>query len=233
MAGAESTLDEEDAQLSDPAQAFNDLRTEVAQLRRELKALPGALKQNRPRPPPDYSEDLGCIAKELTAVAGRLDKMEKHPALRLTPDQHRQAVADAGDVLMRNSAGKLDQAAKEAGIERDRLAGLIGAARAKGEQRSWLLWTGFATLIAGLLLAPLLASVLPFGLNSRVAALVMKANRWNAGMVLMKAEDPEGWRDMADAAELVRVNQEALKTCRQAAAKAKKDQRCAIVAPAR
>ena len=88
-------------------------------------------------------------------------------------------------------------------------------------------------MIAGLLLSPLLASVLPWGLNSGVAALVMKTDRWNAGRELMEAGNPESWRSMADAAELVRVNQEALKTCRGAAAKAKKEQRCVINVPAR
>jgi hypothetical protein len=105
--------------------------------------------------------------------------------------------------------------------------------RDKGEQRSWLLWTGLATLIAGLLLSPLLASVLPWRLNSGVAALVMKTDRWNAGKALMEAGNPESWRGVADAAELMRVNQEALKTCRQAVAKAKKEQRCPINVPAR
>lgn len=150
--------------------------------------------------------------------------------LRLTPDAHRQAVAEAGDVLMRNAARKLDQATEEAAFERDRLAGMIGAARSKGEQRSWLLAIGIVALVAGLLLSPWMAGMLPLGPKSRVAALVMRADRWDAGAALMQAGNPEGWREVVDASELVRVNQEALKTCRQAA-KAKKDQRCPINVP--
>jgi len=37
---------------------------------------------------------------------------------------------------------------------------------------------------------------------------------------------------VADASNLVRVNQEVLAACREAAAKAKKEQRCTITVPA-
>ena len=54
----------------------------------------------------------------------------------------------------------------------------------------------------------------------------------NAGIALMQAASPDGWRGVADASDLVRVNQEALTACREAAAKAKKEQRCTITVPA-
>ena len=230
---SESEPGEEDVQRSGPAQSFEDLRAEIAELRQAVESLPETLEQNWPIPPPDYGEDLGRIVHQLTVVAGRLDGIEKHPALRLTPEQHRQAMVNAGDVLMRNAIQKLDEATQEAGIERDRLARLIGVVRRRGEQRYWLLGTGLAALIFGLLLAPLVASVLPYGMNSRVAALVMKADRWNAGMALMEMGNPEAWRSVVESTELVRVNQDALKTCRQAAAKTKKEQRCTVNVPAK
>jgi len=37
---------------------------------------------------------------------------------------------------------------------------------------------------------------------------------------------------VADASDLVRVNQEALAACREAAAKVKNEQRCTIIVPA-
>jgi len=76
------------------------------------------------------------------------------------------------------------------------------------------------------------AGALPFGGDSAVAAVIMNANRWNAGIALMQAGSPDGWRGLADASSLVRVNQEALAACREAAAKAKKEQRCTITVPA-
>ena len=77
-----------------------------------------------------------------------------------------------------------------------------------------------------------MAGVLPFGGDSAVAAVIMRADRWNAGIALMQAASPDGWRGVAEASDLVRVNQEALTACREAAAKAKKEQRCTITVPA-
>ena len=214
---------------ADPAQAFEDLRAEVLELRRALEALPGAWEDSRP---PDYTPSLGTIAKGLAAVASRLAGIEKHPALRLTPEQHQQAVAQAGNTLMREAAQKLDRAAQDAGRERHQLAGLIGAMQTQHEQRNWLLWVASGALVVGLLVSPFVAGVLPFGGDSAVAAIIMQANRWNAGIALMQAGSPDGWRGLADASNLVRVNQEALAACREAAAKAKKEQRCTITVPA-
>jgi hypothetical protein len=214
---------------ADPAQAFEDLRAEVSELRRAVEALPGAWEENQA---PDYTPSLGTIAKGLATVESRLAGIEKHPALRLTPEQHQQAVAQAGNVLMREAAQKLDRAAQDAERERHQLAGLIGTVRKQDEQRNWLLYAASGALVVGLLVSPFVAGALPFGGDSAVAAVIMNANRWNAGIALMQAGSPDGWRGLADASNLVRVNQEALAACREAAAKAKKEQRCTITVPA-
>jgi len=210
-------------------QAFEDLRAEVSELRRALEALPGAWEESRP---PDYTPSLGTIAQGLAAVDSRLAGIEKRPALRLTPEQHQQAVAQAGNVLMREAVQKLDRAAQDAERERHQLAGLIGTVRKQDAQRNWLLYAASGALVVGLLVSPFVAGALPFGGDSAVAAVIMNANRWNAGIALMQAGSPDGWRGLADASNLVRVNQEALAACREAAEKAKKEQRCTITVPA-
>ena len=214
---------------ADPAQAFEDLRAEVSELRRAVEALPGVWEESRP---PDYTPSLGTIAQGMATVESRLAGIEKHPALRLTPEQHQQAVAQAGNVLMREAVQKLDRAAQDAERERHQLAGLIGTVRKQDAQRNWLLWAASGALAVGLLVSPFVAGVLPFGLDSAVAAVIMRADRWNAGVALMQAGSPDGWRSLADASNLVRVNQEALAACREAADKAKKEQRCTITVPA-
>ena len=214
---------------ADPAQAFEDLRAEVSVLRRAIEALPGAWEDSRP---PDYTPSLGTIAQGMATVESRLAGIEKHPALRLTPEQHQQAVVQAGNMLMREAAQKLDRAAQDAERERHQLAGLIGTVRKQDAQRNWLLYAASGALVVGLLVSPFVAGALPFGGDSAVAAVIMNANRWNAGIALMQAGSPDGWRGLADASNLVRVNQEALAACREAAAKAKKEQRCTITVPA-
>jgi hypothetical protein len=212
-----------------PAQAFEELRAEVSELRRAVEALPGAWDENQP---PDYTPSLGTIAKGLAAVDNRLAGIETHPALRLTPEQHQQAGAQAGNMLMREAGQKLDRAAQNAERERHQLAGLVGTVWKQDEQRNWLLWAASGALVVGLLASPFVAGLLPFGGDSTVAALIMKADRWNASIALMQAGSPDGWRGVADASKQVRVNQEALLACRDAVAKAKKEQRRTITVPA-
>jgi hypothetical protein len=118
-------------------------------------------------------------------VDSRLAGIETHPALRLTPEQHQQAVAQAGNMLMREAVQKLNRAAQDAERERHQLTGLIGTVRKQDEQRNWLLWAASGALVVGLLASPFVAGVLPFGGDSAVAAVIMKADRWNAGIALM------------------------------------------------
>jgi len=165
---------EEQHDTSDPARAFEDLRAEVSVMRRAVEALPGAWEDNQP---PDYSPDLGRIAKGLAVVAAQLDAINKHPALTMTPEQHRQAIAQAGNGLMREAAQKLAQAADETRRERQQLANLIGSARRQDEQRNWLIYTGLAAFVVALLLSPFLYAALPFGLNGYSATIRMRAAR--------------------------------------------------------
>lgn len=216
---------EEDEAAADATQAFEDLRAEVAVLRQAVEELPGAWEENRP---PDTTPTLGAIAKGLAGVAGRLEAIEQHPALRLTPDQHRQAIAQAGQGVMREAMQQLERATQGFAHERWQLASLIGSVRQQGEQRAWLVSTGFAALVAGLLLSPLAIGALPFGLDGRVAALIMGEDRWDAGAALMRAASPETWDEVAAAFQLTKANSEALDACGAAAAKARKDQRCTI-----
>ena len=215
---------------ADPAQAFEDLRAEVSVMRRAVEALPGAWEENQP---PDYSPDLGRIAKGLAVVAVQLDAINKHPALTMTQEQHRQAVAPAGNGLMRKAAQKLDRATQDAERERQQLAGLIGTARRQDEQRTWLIYAALVAFAVGLLVSPFVAGALPFGLDGRIAALIMKADRWDAGEALMQAGSPDGWQSAVNAWKLVRANQKEIAACSEAAAKTKKDQRCTITVPVR
>ena len=56
----------------------------------------------------------------------------------------------------------------------------------------------------------------------------MEASEWDAGMALMKAGNPDGWAQLTADADLVSANRDKITDCRTAAAKAKKEERCAI-----
>lgn len=58
------------------------------------------------------------------------------------------------------------------------------------------------------------------------------ADRWHAGALLMEAGNPGGWHALEAAAALWQANQVVLTTCRETAAKTRKEQRCPIIVPA-
>jgi len=209
----------------DPAQAFDDLRAEVSVLRRAIEALPAAIRENRPA---DYSADLAVLGKGLDELGEQLGTILKSPALTRTPEQQGQAIANAGATLIREAAQRLDRAAQETDRERARLSGIIGEAWAQDRQFKLLCWTGGAAVAVGLLLSPFVASVLPFGLNTRVAALVMRADRWTAGGALMRAADPQRWNGFVASAAFVHDNQAAIEACQKAQPRPGKGRHCLL-----
>jgi hypothetical protein len=95
----------------------------------------------------------------------------------------------------------------------------------------WLAITAAAALLLGLLVSPFAARLLPFGWDAGVAATILHADRWSAGQALMKSSNPGGWETLATEMKLAEANHDALSMCREAAARTKKEQHCAIVVP--
>ena len=188
-------------------------------------ALPRAIRDNHP---PDYAPDLAVLGKGLDDIASQLDILRTSPMLRLTPEQQGQAIVNAGSTMLHEAAQALHQAAQRAGRERSHLADLIGTAKAQDRQFRELVWALGIALAIGLVASPLIAGLLPFGLNGRIAALVMMQDRWDAGQALMQAGNPAGWAQLAADADLVSANRAKITDCRQRAAKAKTAERCTI-----
>ena len=177
---------EEESDAGSAEQAFEALRAEVAAMRQGVEFL----GKNQPG---DTTVTLGEIVKALQVVGEHLQKIEQHPAISMTPAQHQRALVVAGGDMIRDTVRSLDTAARAAENERRELAGLIGSMRGQRKQWEWLAWTGGAALLLGLLISPVIARVLPFGLDGEIAAFIMQADRWNAGNALMKAQDPQAW----------------------------------------
>lgn len=209
----------------DPAQAFEDLRSEVSVLRRAIEALPAAIRENRPA---DYSADLAVLGKGLDEIGEQLVTILKSPALNLTPEQQGQGIARAGMTVVREAAQRLDRATQEAERARDQVAGVVGQALAQDRQFKSMCWAGGIAFALGLFLSPMAASLLPFGLNTRVAALVMREDRWSAGADLMHAANPQGWAQLTTDANLVSENREAIAACRKELVRTGKAQRCSV-----
>lgn len=210
----------------DPAQAFEDLRSEVSVLRRAVEALPAAIRENRPA---DYSADLAVLGKGLDEIGEQLGTILKSPAMMMSPEAQGHAIAKSGQNLIRETAQRLDHAVRTVEEERSKLAGIVGQAWAQDRQFKLLCWTGGIALAVGLVLSPLVAGLLPFGLNTRIAALVMREDRWTAGETLMRVGNPAGWARLDADSRLVSDNRKAVDACGQAAARTGKPQRCTLI----
>jgi hypothetical protein len=211
------------------ARAFEDLRAEMSVLRRAVEALPAAWTENQP---PDYTPDLARVNKVLANVTTSLAAIEKHPALRLTPQQHQAEIAAAGNTLMREAAQKLDRCTQDTERERRQLTTLIGTVREKRRQLFLLIGIPLLVFVVTLVGSPVLLGELPFGLNTRAAAVTMQTDRWHAGWALMHAADPVRWEKAVAGFNLVAGNQATLTACWTAANTEDKDQRCVITVKA-
>ena len=209
----------------EPAQAFEDLRAEVSVLRKAVEALPDALDRNRS---PDYSPDFAVIGQGMDAIGVSLENLQKHPALKMTAEQHGAAIANAGGALIREAVQKFDLAAQGADRERYNITNLIGTVRSKADQRFWLTIAAAVGMMVGFGIFPFVMRGMPLGINNTMAAVIMNASRWDAGMALMRTGNPDGWARLTADANLVSANRDKITDCRTAAAKAKKEQRCAI-----
>lgn len=218
-------MDDREEGRSGAERAFEDLRSEVTVLRRAVEALPEAWKSNRPA---DTTETLGKIVERLNIVGSHLGAIEKHPALELTPKQHQNAIIVAGGAVMHSAVNEFGEATTEARRRQSELAALIGSMRGKRQQLERILWTGVAAVLLGLVMSPVLARWLPFGWDGQVAAFILHADRWQAGMALMQVDDPKAWAEVGAAIDAWKSYKAPLESCREAAAKTKKEQRCTL-----
>jgi len=163
----------------DPTSAFEALRGEVSLLRRAVEGLTAERQAA-----PDYRPTLAAMAERLAAV-------ERSPGIRLTPEDMRNEVVHVAE---RASAKDRDVIARTSASLRESLAkidGLVERAWTADTQNRWLLGTGIAGLIGGILLwstlPGLVARALPAGWHvpERIAARTLRLDMRGAGKQLI------------------------------------------------
>jgi len=215
----------------DPAAAFEALRRTVekqgGQIGAEMTIIRRGVeaafdKFEKYRQPPDYGPDLGKIIKFLAVVESRLEAVEQSPILRNGAEHYARALERSGEGLVRAAALELEREAVN-------LAAYIKSAYDRKSQDLRMWFAGSIGLLAGALLVLLLPRILPFAVDTHVAAIVMGEDRWDAGATMMRMGDPEGWRGVVDSSQLVRDNAEAISRCAKAAREVGADQQCSII----
>jgi len=190
------------------AEAFEALRAEVAQVRAAVEALPSALGDAKA---PDYSPTLGAIAQ-------RLETIESHPALQLTPEGYRRQVKAAADYVREGMQTELRELQGDIRSARVQLQQLGGNIRARDQQDRWLFYAAGAGAALGVFLWVMMsgpiARRLPWDLGEKMAARTLGLDRWKAGQQLMTSAHPQDWRRIVWATNLEKENREALQACR-------------------
>jgi hypothetical protein len=219
-------MDEDHEALGDdPAAAFEALRAEVAALRASLGG------GDDGRVAPDYAPTLGKMAATLA-------KIEAHPALQLTPEAFAYQIKQARDAAQQQGSRDMSAAIHRvdaAGSGLERLAERHRTGRDQVRQVAIMTAVGavFGVVVWVGLSGPI-ARALPasWSVPERMAAATLHVDRWEAGARLMQAANPIAWGHLVDSADLTRVNENPLRTCREAAAKANKAERCTITVTA-
>lgn len=213
----------------DPAAAFDQMRGELALLRRAIEGLTAEKERA-----PDYSETLGQMDGRLERIAHNIVWIAEQPAMTLTPDAMAQQIEEAGRKMREKDAATISSA-----------RGAFEDATAKTERREQNARTvvaqkRFVLLAVGAAVAAttLLCSFLPgtvarslpesWLVPERMAARTLRLDRWSAGERLLAIANPDQWRAVLRAYRIVQDNREAIEACERAAASAREPVRCSI-----
>jgi len=214
------------------AQAFEDLRAEMTLVRRAVERL--TAERTELPDGPDYSETLGVISHNLSAIGQWVDALVKSPALALTPEKLNRQIVEAG-VAGRSEDRRVIAAARQT-IEEiaTKLGRQLESHLMAGEQKRRERRIGLIALVAGAVLWAVLAGPIVRAMPASwfwpewMAARTLRMPMWEGGQRLMKAGNAEALAGVLTANRLMAANQEALDACHKQATKAKKAVRCAI-----
>ena len=217
----------------DPAtEAFARLEGEMALVRRAVEHLAAEKGDIRI---PDYSTTLGEMAQRLGAIAQGMNTIADKPAMQFTPEGLAARIDAAAQSARRTDHDQLTDARKRFDQGAQDMQKLVARACSATDQHRRLWQSAAGGMLAGILLWSILPGVvaraLPEGwhMPERLARhTVGEPTLWEAGTRIMRADSPEAWATITDAAELRRDNREAIDACERDADKANQPVRCTI-----
>lgn len=226
-------MTEDDQEGGDAAaEAFEGVRAEVTLLRRAIERLT-AERAELPETV-DYSETLGRMSHNITAIAQRVDTLAKGWTQTVTPDHIAGRIVTASSDARRNDQQIIAEA--RAGLDQAtrQIAGMVVSARRGDEQNRWLAGTAIGGAIIGMALwaalAGPIARAMPEGWlwPERLAARTLDRPMWDAGQRMMNIAAPESWRAIVASDKIVTANRDTIAGCKKAAGKAREAVRCTI-----
>lgn len=202
----------------DPAEeAFGQLRTEVALLRRAVEGLAAAEERNEPV---DYGPTLGKMAGQLAAADKRIEALAQSPLLSMTPARVAGEVQAVTARARQEAQGDWSRAQRALDDAVRALGDVVPRPRATRDQRKWVIAASVGGVIAGVVLwvglSGPIARALPnaWQVPERLAAATLREDRWSAGKRLLAKAKPEVWQAMLEDLKFVDDNRAALDECR-------------------
>jgi len=223
---------EPNGEPDEATQAFARLEGELAMMRRAVQHLAA---ERADIVIPDYTATLGQMAGQLEQVSESLTAIGGKPAIALTPEDIADQIRRASHDVQRETSDLFRQGRKYFDNATSRLAAIVGRVRAEDEQKRQT-WR-FAGM--GVLAGILLWSFLP----GTIARAMPESWHWpewmarkavgeptivEAGIRLIRSQNPEAWEELAAAQRIVSANREALEQCAEKARKEERSVSCSI-----
>jgi len=142
------------APVDEAAAAFEELRQEIALMRR---ALGGLSAEHAAIEIPDYSQTLGKMAAALNAILRTNKELAEAPALRMTAQNWVEQIASASRTARQADREALDHARSGFDEITRTLSASFASARAANTQLMWVLGAAGSGLAVGVLIGVLVA----------------------------------------------------------------------------
>lgn len=218
---------------SDPAtEAFARLEGEMAMVRHTVQNM---ARERADIVVPDYTATLSQMADQLAQASKTLSTIGRKPAIELTPEDIAVQIKRSSLDLLRDANDLFRQGRKDLDNATGQLAAIVGRVRAQVEQKRQT-WR-FAGM--GVLAGILLWSILP----GTIARAMPESWHWperlarkavgeptivDAGIRLIRSQNPDAWEELADTQRVLSANREELDRCLERAAKAERPVSCSI-----
>ena len=218
---------------SDPAtEAFARLEGEMAMVRHTVQNM---ARERADIVIPDYTATLGQMADQLEQIGKTLSTIGNKPAIELTPEDIAVQIKRASLDMLRDASDLFRQGRKDLDNSTGRIAAIVGRVSAEAEQKRQTWRFAGMGLAAGILLwstvPGTIARAMPESWHwpERLARkAVGEPTIVEAGIRLIRSQNPEAWQELAEAQRIFSENRETMKRCVERARKAARSTNCSI-----
>jgi hypothetical protein len=144
-----SDTPESAAPVDEAAAAFEELRQEIALMRR---AVAGLSAEHASIEVPDYSQTLGQMGKALNLILRTNKELSEAPALRMTAQNWAEHIAAASQTARQADREAIDRARSGFDEIGRAMSASLDSARTADKQLTWLLCAAGGGLVVGALI---------------------------------------------------------------------------------